>query len=402
LKESKELQVLGKIEVRSNIREICKEPEIELKCFAKKKEHAAPKLDRPLSSDYTGKKVDLLDAYLKQFKNKKIAILLSYIDPFYELVIRIYSNKYRFDFFKNNNDRLMTIRSRLISHLKTFLEKFSLYQTKHYIMIWDILRLLSTDTKTSDGKMLLDIINAESAKIVPEKYIYRLDKIKAYFAEAVKGVAIVDIGEEPKTNTASVREKLREGQEQYLPWSLDKFYEELMQIMSQCIEDKIDKMFEGDYIVGVDELMYLPKVDDYSREEALELCFKKTMEENDYGIDLWKKQKVLLYTIRDLGYLTEDLFNKFREMLYSTLQDIGKKQNIKIIEIKRSDILQEGMVEELLTSKCTKEEFKTFIEENEKIVQDSYNRMNELAKNIYQRSRAKDERYEELDKVIKR
>ena len=64
INKDKELQMLQRLQIRSNIAEICKEPEIKLKYFTKKNEVENVKPDKINNSEYNENKADLLDSYL--------------------------------------------------------------------------------------------------------------------------------------------------------------------------------------------------------------------------------------------------------------------------------------------------------------------------------------------------
>eukprot|EP01022_Parablepharisma_sp_SALTPOND_P014591 TRINITY_DN19_c0_g1_i1.p1 TRINITY_DN19_c0_g1~~TRINITY_DN19_c0_g1_i1.p1 ORF type:complete len:1089 (-),score=90.52 TRINITY_DN19_c0_g1_i1:16664-19930(-) len=408
LKEKEELYNMLRLKIPKDLEQYRAEPPITAKYFTKKKVDSIqedPKKPTVVRGDveYTGEKAKIFEDFMKRFKGKKPDKLVSYIDSFYELVLKLSSIKNRRHYFYSEKDYLLALRNRLLTAVSYFIQNFNLLQKyKQYIMLWDILRLIAADIGEPNQKMLKSRVAETCEKINKERYRYNIEVIRRNFDEAIRGSILVEVEDEQTKNWDFTGLNLRDGDEFSMPYSFEEFYEELCRTMKQCEDDKIDKISEEDYVKSLDDLLFAAKVYECPRPEAIKRWFDKVMAKKGYGIDLWKKQRMALYFIYALKYVDDDELNEFKEKLFGKLEELGRQKGAKVVKVSKASLLLNGMSEERLGLDTPLKEIMKFREENEAIVSQSFARINLTAKILYEQKKAKDERYQELNRVIGR
>ncbi len=405
LKEDKEVYELTRLRIVKDIDKYKSEPVITMKFFIKEQSQPAVKKGPIVAGavQYTGEKSKVYETYMKRFAKKKTEKLGSYIEDFYELFLKLSSPKLRKDYFKEEKEYVGFLKSSCLSQTLYFVSEFaSLQKYKHYIQLWDILRLVGPHLSPENRGYLSKRFEEILEKVDRLRYRYNVEQVEKCFHRALAGDAIVETGEPDGSRSVDLSGlKLRVGESQREPYTFDGYYKIMCSLMKQSNEETLDRFLDEDIMKDLDELIHSAKVEGLSQGEAIRSWFEAVLRKKKYSVDLWKKQRNMVYGIRDLKYIDAETAKKFDETLMARLGEL-ERTGTQIMRITRVNLLANGMTEDKLTVTSSQKDIDEFIKENDETVKQSYGRIERMAREIYEQQRAPDDRYPVLEKVLAR
>jgi len=357
------------------------------------------------NNEYTGEKNSLYNELMKTFRHKKPEKTAMYIEQFYELLIKVLVNpEKRFKYFANNRDFIAEIKSRIFTNIKTFVSDFNLIKKySDLINLWDILRIISPYLEKFELKLLNDTLNLAYEKIKPDLYRFNIDKIKEYFSFSLSGNIIISQSNLPELLKRDFSEFLQnKGEPESMLINIEEFCSEIGVLMKLCKEEKIERISEEDFVMNLNALLYMAKIEGKNKKEGISFWFNNIMERKNYGIDLWKKQRNVINYMIVLKFISEEDFKKYDEIMAKKLTEISNSTKKKIIEISKTDLLANGMSEEILNINSPLSEINKFKEENNSTILKSFRTIARVAKNKYDELRPSEKNYKILNQAIDR